>query len=64
MSHTEIANLFGKFTRLDNPASRNTEGTGLGLYLAKSIVDLHRGTIRVKSRPGNGSTFTVTLPRQ
>lgn len=64
MTHSEIANLFGKFTRLDNPASRGAEGTGLGLYLAKSIVDLHRGSIKVTSKPGAGSTFTITLPAQ
>ena len=64
MTRSEIANLFGKFTRIDNPASRGVEGTGLGLYLAKSIIDLHRGSIRVSSRPGDGSTFTVTLPRK
>jgi signal transduction histidine kinase len=62
MTHNEIANLFGKFTRLDNPASRGSEGTGLGLYLAKSIVDLHQGSIKVLSKPGAGSAFTITLP--
>ncbi|TAH36292.1 PAS domain-containing protein [Candidatus Saccharibacteria bacterium] len=63
MTKSEMANLFGKFTRLDNHASRSTDGTGLGLYLAKSIVDMHGGTIRVQSVPGKGSTFTVRLPR-
>ncbi len=64
MTKAEMANLFGKFTRLDNHASRSTDGTGLGLYLAKSIVDMHGGTIRVQSKPGKGSTFTVRLPRR
>ena len=64
MTKTEITRLFGKFTRLDNPASKGAEGTGLGLYLAKSIVDMHGGSIRVQSRPGIGSTFTVRLPRR
>jgi signal transduction histidine kinase len=64
LTRPEIANLFGKFTRLDNQASRGAEGTGLGLYLAKSIIDLHQGTIKVSSKPGLGSTFTITLPRR
>lgn len=63
MTKAEIGNLFGKFTRLDNAASKGTDGTGLGLYLAKSIVDLHGGSIHVQSKPGKGSTFTVRLPR-
>jgi PAS domain S-box-containing protein len=62
MSKAEMTKLFGKFARLDSPGSRGNEGTGLGLYLAKSIVDLHHGTIRVQSRLGKGSTFVVTLP--
>ena len=62
MTRMEIARLFGKFTRLDNSASKGAEGTGLGLYLAKSIVDLHQGSIRVVSKPGVGSTFTISLP--
>jgi signal transduction histidine kinase len=37
-------------------------GTGLGLAIAKSIVDKHQGTITVSSRPGEGSTFRLTLP--
>lgn len=62
MTRAEVARLFGKFTRLDNPASKGSEGTGLGLYLAKSVVDLHKGTIKVRSKPGSGSTFVITLP--
>lgn len=64
LTRAEIAQLFGKFTRLDNPSSRGAEGTGLGLYLVKSIVDLHQGTIKVSSKPGSGSMFTITLPRR
>jgi signal transduction histidine kinase len=40
-----------------------TKGAGLGLYIAKSIVELHGGSIAVQSKAGQGSSFTVTLPR-
>ncbi|HYH74903.1 MAG TPA: HAMP domain-containing sensor histidine kinase, partial [Candidatus Saccharimonadales bacterium] len=54
--------LFLKFSRIDNPLSAEVGGTGLGLYWAKKIVDLHRGRISVTSIEGEGSTFTVVLP--
>lgn len=63
MTKQELSKLFGKFTRLDNQASRGVEGTGLGLYMAKSIIDLHKGSIKVSSRPGVGTTFTIYLPK-
>jgi PAS domain S-box-containing protein len=63
MTKQELGKLFGKFTRLDNEVSRGVEGTGLGLYLAKSIIDLHKGSIKVTSKPGLGTSFTIYLPR-
>ena len=56
--------LFGKFSRLNNPLSISVGGTGLGLYWAKRIVTLHGGRIKVTSKLGEGSTFTVTLPKE
>lgn len=53
--------IFERFYQGD--PSRAQEGSGLGLPLAKRIIDLHGGTIRVKSAPGEGSTFTVELAR-
>lgn len=55
--------LFQKFSRIDNPLSTIVGGSGLGLYWAKKIVDLHDGSIEVASRVTEGSTFTVHLPK-
>ncbi|MBU3110862.1 ATP-binding protein [Clostridium lacusfryxellense] len=54
--------IFDRFKQVDKSLSRNTEGTGIGLSLVKSIVELHGGTIDVESKFGKGSTFTVRLP--
>jgi PAS domain S-box-containing protein len=52
--------IFGRFERAVSP--RNFGGLGLGLWVAKQIVDAHGGTISVRSTPGEGATFTVVLP--
>lgn len=57
-----LGRIFKRFYQVDRTLSRRAEGCGLGLSIAKFIVDAHAGTIRVESRPGQGSTFTVTLP--
>ncbi len=54
--------IFKRFYQVDRSLSRRAEGCGLGLSIAQFIVDAHNGTIRVDSKPGRGSTFTVTLP--
>ena len=56
----EIPHLFEKYRRVRE--QKRTEGTGLGLFIAKTIVDAHGGDIRVQSTPGVGSTFTILLP--
>ena len=61
MPPDEVSRLFERFFR-GAPAERRGPGTGLGLSIVKSLVDMHRGSIAVDSRPGIGSTFTVTLP--
>ncbi len=58
----QISRLFTKFTRLENELSHDAGGAGLGLFLTKSIIELHRGALAVESTPGEGSTFIVSLP--
>ncbi len=58
----EIAHVFERFHQVDESHTRLQPGTGIGLSLAKEYVELHGGDIRVESREGSGTTFTVTLP--
>ncbi|WP_432823698.1 ATP-binding protein [Trichloromonas sp.] len=62
LSRKEQARLFTKFYRADNATTREVGGTGLGLWITRSLVELHGGTISVRSAPGAGSTFSVRLP--
>jgi heavy metal sensor kinase len=57
-----VPHIFERFYRVDPARSPSVEGAGLGLSLAKWIVDRHYGRIEVKSEPGEGSTFTIWLP--
>lgn len=59
-----LANIFERFYRVDTSRHQATGGSGLGLAIVKSIVELHGGGITVASRPGQGTTFTITLPHQ
>jgi signal transduction histidine kinase len=54
--------IFQKFYRIGNEEVRKTKGTGLGLYIVKSIVEGHQGHIKVSDNPGKGSIFTIELP--
>ena len=58
----EIDGIFERFRRGGNAASMNEEGLGLGLPVAKAIVEAHKGSIAMESRIGAGTTVTVTLP--
>ncbi len=60
----EQSHIFERFYRVDDALTRRTQGSGLGLYLAKAVIEAHRGRIWVKSLPGQGSTFAFALPRE
>ncbi|NQT03962.1 MAG: GHKL domain-containing protein [Planctomycetes bacterium] len=62
MSRRSVRKIFNRFYQADRSLSRYAEGCGLGLSIAKFIVDAHKGTIFVESKVGKGSTFTVKLP--
>lgn len=57
-----IEHLFERFYRVDKARSRSTGGTGLGLSITEKLINLHGGSIEVRSKLGEGSTFTVQLP--
>ena len=54
--------IFEKFGRVNRSGSASKPGTGLGLYIARSIAEAHGGTLEVASAPGRGATFTLELP--
>jgi PAS domain S-box-containing protein len=58
-----IPRIFEKFYTVDGGLARRAGGTGVGLYLVREIVRLHRGSVDVESQPGRGSRFRVRLPR-
>ncbi|MFC2003072.1 sensor histidine kinase [Chloroflexota bacterium] len=58
----ELPNIFERFYRVDKSRARATGGSGLGLTIAKRLVDAHGGRIEVQSEPGKGSWFEFTIP--
>ena len=64
LTEEQLANLFQIYYRTEDAKKSKTQGTGLGLYIVKMLVEAHQGQITVISQPGQGSTFTVMLPKQ
>jgi len=62
IAREHLDRLFQPFSQVDASSSRREQGTGLGLSLAKQLVELHGGTVGVESVPGQGSTFWFILP--
>ncbi|MDO8481435.1 MAG: ATP-binding protein [Nanoarchaeota archaeon] len=59
----ELPKIFDKFYQVEDALTRKNQGIGLGLSIVKQIVELHGGTVDVKSEVGKGSTFTVWIPK-
>ncbi len=62
ITEREQRTIFHKFVRGSAAAAGNVKGSGLGLAMVRDIVAAHRGHVAVESRPGKGSTFTITIP--
>jgi two-component system sensor histidine kinase MtrB len=63
MSRTELDRVFDRFWRADPARKRTVGGTGLGLSIATEDTNIHNGWLQATSKPGEGSTFRLTLPR-
>ncbi|MCB9418595.1 MAG: HAMP domain-containing histidine kinase [Ardenticatenaceae bacterium] len=64
LTEEQMANLFQIYYRTEDARQSKTQGTGLGLYIVKMLVEAHQGQISVASQPEQGSVFTAILPRQ
>ena len=58
----QLDRVFERFYRVDKSRSRETGGTGLGLAITKNAILMHHGTVKVTSKVGEGTTFTVRVP--
>jgi two-component system, cell cycle sensor histidine kinase PleC len=62
ISPEDLDRLARPFEQIENQHSKTQQGTGLGLALTKSLVELHQGVLELDSEPGVGTTVSVTLP--
>ena len=60
---SEQGKVFGKFFRAKNAVRKQTDGSGLGLFIVKKIIEKHEGTISFESAEGKGTTFSISIPR-
>jgi signal transduction histidine kinase len=63
ISLEDMPRLFMLFFRADNEATRSVPGSGIGLYIARQIIEMHGGEITAESTPGKGTTFRFWIPR-
>ncbi|MBU3114707.1 sensor histidine kinase [Clostridium lacusfryxellense] len=63
ISEKDLPFIFERFYRSDESRDKNTGGTGIGLTIVKAIIEAHKGTINVKSKLGEGSTFILVFPK-
>jgi signal transduction histidine kinase/CheY-like chemotaxis protein/CHASE3 domain sensor protein len=61
MTEKDLTRIFNEFEQVDNPLSNQVNGTGLGLTISKALIETQGGSIDVKSKPGQGSSFTFGL---
>ncbi|QED48246.1 sensor histidine kinase [Cytobacillus dafuensis] len=64
MESEELDRIYDRFYRVDSSRTRSIEGTGLGLSIVQSIIEMHNGEIKVESKKGEGSIFTVIVPKE
>lgn len=62
IADTEKENIFGRFYRIGNEETRTTKGTGLGLYIVRSLSEAHNWSVRILNNDGGGSIFEITIP--
>ena len=62
IAQEDLGNLFNSFSRIKRPETQQIQGTGLGLYIVKALVELLDGEVWVESEAGKGSTFSFSLP--
>lgn len=62
ISEDDLPNIFERFYKADKSRNRSVKGNGLGLSIAKKIIDMHNGTVEVKSQLNEGTEFIITLP--
>ncbi|HYM02680.1 MAG TPA: ATP-binding protein [Stellaceae bacterium] len=64
IAHEHIPTVLAPFGQIESVASRQHHGTGLGLPLTKSLIELHGGKLAIDSTPGTGTVVTLHLPRE